>query len=59
MADHNKAVSEDSFEWVSTPKAPSPAPEASNYGVRTTSVSARASSNLNWKRTVLIIYLDH
>lgn len=34
-----KAVSEDSFEFIDTPPAPSPAPEANNFGVRTTSVS--------------------
>jgi len=32
-------MSEDSFEFISTPGAPSPAPEANEYGVRTTSVS--------------------
>ncbi|KAK3068732.1 Sphingolipid C9-methyltransferase 2 [Teratosphaeriaceae sp. CCFEE 6253] len=36
----SSTVSEDSFEFVSTPRAPSPAPEANNYGVRTTSYPA-------------------
>jgi len=35
---NEKAVSEDSFEFVDTPAAPSPAPETQDYGVRTTSV---------------------
>ncbi|KAK4997821.1 Sphingolipid C9-methyltransferase 2 [Elasticomyces elasticus] len=34
------STSEDSFEFLDTPAAPSPAPESSNYGVRTTSYSA-------------------
>ena len=32
------SLSEDDFEFVETPAAPSPAPEAQDYGVRTTSV---------------------
>ena len=39
MSTNDGTVSEDSFEFVDTPAAPSPAPEANNYGVRTTSVS--------------------
>ncbi|KAK3048359.1 hypothetical protein LTR09_010352 [Extremus antarcticus] len=37
---NEKAVSEDSFEFVDTPAAPSPAPETQDYGVRTTSYPA-------------------
>lgn len=38
MSSDDQAVSEDSFEFIETPAAPSPAPETSSYGVRTTSV---------------------
>ncbi|KAK4546233.1 Sphingolipid C9-methyltransferase 2 [Oleoguttula mirabilis] len=40
MSSEDAAVSEDSFEFVETPAAPSPAPEASDFGVRTTSYPA-------------------
>ncbi|KAF2725526.1 S-adenosyl-L-methionine-dependent methyltransferase [Polychaeton citri CBS 116435] len=44
MADEKKldssSVSEESFEFVETPKAPSPAPESKDCGVRTTSYPA-------------------
>jgi len=43
----SSTVSEDSFEFVDTPRAPSPAPEANNYGVRTTSVHHHLSKILN------------
>ncbi|KAF1815158.1 S-adenosyl-L-methionine-dependent methyltransferase [Eremomyces bilateralis CBS 781.70] len=40
MSEHSKAVSEDSFEFVETPPAPSHDPATPNYGVRTTSYPA-------------------
>ncbi|KAK3718883.1 Sphingolipid C9-methyltransferase 2 [Vermiconidia calcicola] len=40
MSSDGRAVSKDSFEFVETPAAPSPAPEAHDYGVRTTSYPA-------------------
>lgn len=38
MSAKGSSVSEDSFEFVETPAAPSPAPVTTDYGVRTTSV---------------------
>jgi len=38
MSSNDGNVSEESFEFVETPAAPTPAPEANDYGVRTTSV---------------------
>ncbi|KAK0813719.1 hypothetical protein LTR57_012107 [Friedmanniomyces endolithicus] len=61
----SSTVSEDSFEFVSTPRAPSPAPEANNYGVRTTSYPAIKNAPLpadgpgaeNFSNTALFLLL--
>ncbi|KAK1089873.1 hypothetical protein LTR48_009421, partial [Friedmanniomyces endolithicus] len=61
----SSTVSEDSFEFVSTPRAPSPAPEANNYGVRTTSYPAIKNGPLpadgpgaeNFSNTALFLLL--
>jgi len=47
MAEALKApstTSEESFDFIETPAAPSPAPETRNYGVRTTSVCFNRST---------------
>ena len=38
MANHEKTPSEESFEFIETPPAPSQAPSAADCGGRTTSV---------------------
>jgi hypothetical protein len=38
MADHGKAPSEDSFEFIETPPAPSTIAKPADCGVRTTAV---------------------
>lgn len=57
MSSEDQAVSEDSFEFIETPAAPTPAPQAQDYGVRTTTVSfaicclageARACTDAHW-----------
>ncbi|KAH9827213.1 putative fatty acid methyltransferase [Teratosphaeria destructans] len=59
------SVSEESFEFVDTPKAPSPAPESNDCGVRTTSYPAIKNAPLpadgpgaeNFNTTLLIALL--
>jgi hypothetical protein len=51
MSEHEKATSEESFEFIETPPAPSPEPAAQDCGVKTTSVSAAIDLQLKIEQT--------
>lgn len=46
MSDRSKAPSEESFEFIETPPAPTPVPAVEDCGVRTTSVSINCNPDI-------------
>jgi hypothetical protein len=48
MGEYEKTPSEDSFEFIETPPAPTPVPAPKDIGVRTTAVSEAARGSISY-----------